>query len=191
MKARSSRRGRRARARRACRRSWPSTRWYRSSQRIRWRTSTGGRPSSSRSTTWAKASAPSKGSAIHRAHRDHRVEATMTQEAVQEPKSADLEAASAALEGKTPQEILAWAAREYEPGLTLACSFGGPSGMVLLDMMMQIDRAVEVFYLDTDFLFPETYRLRDAATAKYGFKPVGYMSLLTPSQQAAKHGEEL
>ena len=115
----------------------------------------------------------------------------MTQEAVQEPKSADLEAASAALEGKTPQEILAWAAREYEPGLTLACSFGGPSGMVLLDMMMQIDRAVEVFYLDTDFLFPETYKLRDAATAKYGFKPVGYMSLLTPSEQAAKHGEEL
>jgi phosphoadenosine phosphosulfate reductase len=33
--------------------------------------------------------------------------------------------------------------------------------MVLLDMMMKIDTSVEVFYLDTDFLFPETYHLRD------------------------------
>jgi phosphoadenosine phosphosulfate reductase len=115
----------------------------------------------------------------------------MTQEAVQESTAAALAAASAALEGKTPQEILAWAAAQYQPGLTLACSFGGPSGMVLLDMVMRVDRAVEVFYLDTDFLFPETYRLRDAAAAKYNFRPVGYMSLLTPSEQAVKYGDAL
>jgi len=98
---------------------------------------------------------------------------------------------SAALEGSTPQEILRWASATYQPGLALACSFGGPSGMVLLDMMMQVDRTVEVFYLDTDFLFPETYKLRDIAAAKYQFEPVGYMSLLTPTEQAAKHGEAL
>ena len=69
---------------------------------------------------------------------------------------AELKAASARLEGKTPQEILRWAASQYQPVLSLACSFGGPSGMVLLDMTMQIDKSVEVFYLDTDFLFPET-----------------------------------
>ena len=103
----------------------------------------------------------------------------------------EVEAASGALEGKTPQEILRWAVGTYQPGLTLACSFGGPSGMVLLDMVMRIDKAVEVFYLDTDFLFPETYRLRDVAAAKYGFRPAGYMSLLTPGQQAARHGDAL
>jgi phosphoadenosine phosphosulfate reductase len=103
----------------------------------------------------------------------------------------ELRAHSDALEGKSPQEILSWAARQYRPGLTLACSFGGPSGMVLLDMIMKIDRSVEVFYLDTDFLFPETYKLRDIAAAKYGFQPAGYMSLLTPAQQAAKYGDEL
>jgi phosphoadenosine phosphosulfate reductase len=103
----------------------------------------------------------------------------------------DLKAASAALEGRTPQEILRWAVDTYQPGLTLACSFGGPSGMVLLDMIMGIDRGVEVFYLDTDFLFPETYKLRDIAAARYGFEPAGYMSLLTPQQQAAKHGDAL
>lgn len=99
--------------------------------------------------------------------------------------------ASAALEGKEPQEILRWAAERYQPGLALACSFGGPSGMVLLDMMMRIDRTVEVFYLDTNFLFPETYRLRDVAAEKYNFQPAGYLPLLTPAEQAAKHGDAL
>ncbi|MEX2247228.1 MAG: phosphoadenylyl-sulfate reductase [Dehalococcoidia bacterium] len=107
------------------------------------------------------------------------------------PTDAELHEASQALEGRSPQEVLRWAAGRFQPGLALACSFGGPSGMVLLDMTMQIDRTVEVFYLDTDFLFPETYRLRDVAAEKYQFQPVGYMSLLTPTQQAAKHGEAL
>ena len=104
---------------------------------------------------------------------------------------ATLERLSAELEGKEPQDILRWAVREFQPGLTLACSFGGPSGMVLLDMAMKIDPDVEVFYLDTDFLFPETYHLRDVCEAKYNFKPIGYRSLITPLEQAEKYGEAL
>jgi phosphoadenosine phosphosulfate reductase len=95
------------------------------------------------------------------------------------------------LEDKEPQEILRWASQEFQPGLTLACSFGGPTGMVLLDMMMPIDPSVEVFYLDTDFLFPETYHLREACEARYGFKAIGYKSLLTPEAQAQQYGEAL
>jgi phosphoadenosine phosphosulfate reductase len=104
---------------------------------------------------------------------------------------ATLKRLSNEMEGKEPQEVLRWAAQEFQPGLTLACSFGGPSGMVLLDMVMKIDASVEVFYLDTDFLFPETYKLRDACEAKYGFKPIGYKSLLTPGAQAAQYGDAL
>jgi phosphoadenosine phosphosulfate reductase len=115
----------------------------------------------------------------------------MTQPTVDDGIYEQLRSHSNALDEASPQEILAWASREYQPGLALACSFGGPSGMVLLDMIMRIDRTVEVFYLDTDFLFPETYRLRDIAAAKYNFEPVGYMSLLTPRQQAEQHGDEL
>jgi phosphoadenosine phosphosulfate reductase len=95
------------------------------------------------------------------------------------------------MEGREPQDILRWASEEFQPGLTMACSFGGPSGMVLLDMVMKIDPSVEVFYLDTDFLFPETYHLRDVCEQRYGFKPIGYKSLLTPEAQAAGHGAEL
>ena len=98
---------------------------------------------------------------------------------------------NADMDGKRPQEILRWAVEEFQPGMTMACSFGGPTGMVLLDMVMQIDPTVEVFYLDTDFLFPETYHLRDVCEQKYGFKPIGYKSLLTPEAQAEAHGPEL
>ena len=107
------------------------------------------------------------------------------------PSREELHALSLRFEGAEPQEILRWAADAFQPGLALACSFGGPSGMVLLDMMMSIDRGVEVFYIDTDFLFPETYALRDLAAQKYGFEPAGYMSLLTPSAQVARHGDAL
>jgi len=115
----------------------------------------------------------------------------VTQQTVGDDIYDQLKSHSNRLDDASPQEILQWAAREYQPGLALACSFGGPSGMVLLDMIMKIDRGVEVFYLDTDFLFPETYKLRDIASAKYNFQPVGYMSLLTPQQQAEKHGDAL
>ncbi len=104
---------------------------------------------------------------------------------------ATIQRFNAAMEGKEAQDILRWAASEFQPGLTMACSFGGPSGMVLLDMVMKLDPTVEVFYLDTDFLFPETYRLRDVCEQRYGFKPVGYKSLLTPAEQAEKHGDAL
>ena len=94
-------------------------------------------------------------------------------------------------ESQTPQEILEWAIAEFSPDLGLACSFGGISGMALLDMTMKISRDVEVFYLDTDFLFQEAYALRDRATAVYGFQPAGYKSLLTPDQQEAQYGPAL
>jgi len=95
------------------------------------------------------------------------------------------------LEGSAPQEVLRWAVDEFFPDLTLACSFGGPSGMVLLDMVSQIEPQVEVFYLDTDFLFPETYETRDRAVARYGIQPVAYKSDYTPERQAAELSDEL
>ena len=104
---------------------------------------------------------------------------------------AELARLSAGLEAKTPQDVLRWAVNEFQPGLTLACSFGGPSGMVLLDMLAKIEPRVEVFYLDTDFLFAETYETRDRAIERYGIQPVAYKSKLTPQEQAAQHGDAL
>jgi phosphoadenosine phosphosulfate reductase len=103
----------------------------------------------------------------------------------------DLARLSADLEERPPQDILRWAIDEFFPDLTMACSFGGPSGMVLLDMVSRIEPRVEVFYLDTDFLFPETYQTRDRVIERYGIRPIAYKSQLTPEEQARRYGDEL
>jgi phosphoadenosine phosphosulfate reductase len=97
------------------------------------------------------------------------------------------------LEGSQPQEILTAAVGRYRPRIILACSFGAED-VVLLDMLHRFDPSIGLFYLDTDFLFPETYATRDRIIERYELKPAQVhevKSLLTPQQQAQQHGEAL
>jgi phosphoadenosine phosphosulfate reductase len=90
-----------------------------------------------------------------------------------------------------PQQILEWAVWQFSPHLALACSFGGISCMTLLDMAVQLDPQIRVFYLDTGFLFPETYTLRDEVARRYGITPLAFRSELSPQAQATIYGDEL
>nr|WP_239484076.1 phosphoadenylyl-sulfate reductase [Paenibacillus rhizolycopersici] len=92
-------------------------------------------------------------------------------------------------ESSTPQEIIAWAVETF-PNITFACSFGAED-VVLVDMLQQISPSTDIFYLDTDFHFKETYETRDAIAAKYGLEFVRVSPRLTPEEQAAQYGEEL
>ncbi len=92
-------------------------------------------------------------------------------------------------ESLSPQEILAWAVETY-PNIAFACSFGAED-VVLVDMLQQISPSTDIFYLDTDFHFKETYETRDAIAAKYGLEFVRVSPTLTPEEQAQKYGEEL
>jgi len=109
------------------------------------------------------------------------------------PTSEELASLSDSFELKQPQDVLAHALERYEPNIVLACSFGAED-VVLLDMIQKINPRTKLFYLDTDFLFKETYEVRDRLVAKYGLTPeqvIQVKSLLTPEQQAAQHGEAL
>lgn len=104
-----------------------------------------------------------------------------------------LKAVNDSLEGKSPQDILAYALKQYFPNIILACSFGAED-VVLVDMMLRLNPEAVLFYLDTDFLFPETYEVRDRIIAKYGLKDsqvVGMKSLLSPDEQAKQYGDAL
>jgi len=97
------------------------------------------------------------------------------------------------LEDSQPQTILAAAVDRFGPGIILACSFGAED-VVLIDMVHRIDPSVGLFYLDTDFLFPETYATRDRIIERYALEPAQIhqvKSLLTPEGQAEQHGEAL
>ncbi|EPZ48118.1 phosphoadenylyl-sulfate reductase [Alicyclobacillus acidoterrestris] len=93
-------------------------------------------------------------------------------------------------ENATPEEIIAEALRRVS-NMTFACSFGAED-MVLLDMLMKINPEANVFYLDTNVLFQETYDLRDRAIEKYGIPNLRQvLPKLTLAEQAEKHGDEL
>lgn len=111
-----------------------------------------------------------------------------TQETVDELKSA-----SQRFEGQSPQTILAFALEQYFPNIVLACSFGAED-VVLVDMMYRINPNASLFYLDTDFLFPETHAVRDRIVAKYRLVPeqmIQVKSEYTPEEQATRFGERL
>ncbi len=78
------------------------------------------------------------------------------------------------------------------PGrIALACSFGGPSGMALLDLALGIEPALPVYYVDTGLLFPETYALVERVARRYGIVPRAVPPELSLAAQERAFGAEL
>lgn len=109
---------------------------------------------------------------------------------VAEIDPAELQHQSKVFESKTPQDILRWGVEKFRGSLTLACSFGAED-VALVDMVARIDSSVTVFYLDTDYLFPETFEVKDRIVERYGIRPVAVKPLLTIEEQASLHGPDL
>ncbi len=73
----------------------------------------------------------------------------------------------------------------------LACSFGGPSGIVILDLLHRSGEALPVYYLDTDLLFKETYELVERIRDRYGVDPIAVRPKQSLLEQQQRHGEAL
>ena len=111
-------------------------------------------------------------------------------QSVTEIDPRELQRISSELEQKSPQDVVRWGIEHFRGGITLACSFGAED-VALVDMIARIDSSVPLFYLDTDYLFPETLEVRDRIVAKYGVHAVAVKPLLTIAEQAAQHGADL
>jgi phosphoadenosine phosphosulfate reductase len=81
----------------------------------------------------------------------------------------ELPTLAAALEGKPPEEILAAIAPRFPGWIALANSFG-PEDCVLVDVIARARLPVDVFTLDTGFLFAETYALWTRLEERYGIR---------------------
>ncbi|MFD3271727.1 phosphoadenylyl-sulfate reductase [Paenibacillus dendritiformis] len=92
-------------------------------------------------------------------------------------------------EHTAPEELIAWAVETF-PKLTFACSFGAED-VVLVDMLQRISPSTDIFYLDTDFHFRETYETRDRLSERYNLEFVRVAPALSPEEQAELHGEAL
>ncbi|MCR8645762.1 phosphoadenylyl-sulfate reductase [Paenibacillus sp. N1-5-1-14] len=92
-------------------------------------------------------------------------------------------------EQDTPENIIKWAVDTF-PNITFACSFGAED-VVLVDMLQKISPTSDIFYLDTNVHFKETYETRNRLEEYYGLKFVQVLPKLTLAEQAAEHGDEL
>jgi len=89
-----------------------------------------------------------------------------------------------------PEEVLAWGLERFGDSIALASSFGAED-VALIDMAARVSPRFQVFTLDTDFLFPETYQLIGRIEQKYGIQVERGQSRLTPPQQEEQFGPQL
>jgi phosphoadenosine phosphosulfate reductase len=94
-------------------------------------------------------------------------------------------------EDAAPQDIIAWAVRVFGQRLAVACSFSGPGGLAVLDMLVKIDATIPVYYLDTGLLFPQTYDHITRVSNHYGITPLRVQSRLSLAEQADDAGPNL
>ena len=101
-----------------------------------------------------------------------------------------VETAASALDDAPPEETLLWAFEEFQGAVTIATGFGA-EGVVLIDMAVRINPRVEVFFLDTAFLFPETHELRRRIEDRYQIEVRVFSAETTPEQQELRFGAKL
>lgn len=94
------------------------------------------------------------------------------------------------MEGRTAEEVLAWAADRFAGRVVLTCSWQMQSS-VLIDMLSRIGAEVRIVELDTGLLFPETYATRDRLIARYGIEVERIDPERTVAEQEADEGPEL
>ncbi len=94
------------------------------------------------------------------------------------------------LETESPEVTLRWALREFGSDVALATGFGA-EGCVLIHMLASIDKRARIFYLDTDLLFSETYKLLHQLEVRYGVRIERKSTQLSLTAQASQHGEAL
>ena len=102
-----------------------------------------------------------------------------------------LPAAFVGIDSTDAQAIVAASIKQFGRKVGISCSFGGAGGMALADMALRIDPGIDVFVLDTDVLFDDTYKLIKRFEQRYGMSVRRVRSEVTLEEQAAKHGDKL
>ena len=92
---------------------------------------------------------------------------------------------------KNPEGFLKWIVEKLPNEKVVMGTGFGPPGIVLLDILFKVTRDISVFYIDTGFLFEQTYDLKNKLEERYGFKFLRFSTELTPEAQGKQYGENL
>ena len=100
----------------------------------------------------------------------------------------DLREANARLERITAPERLAWASAEFGSGLVLSSSFGAQAA-VMLPLATQVRPEIPVIFVDTGYMFPETYEFAELLVNRLDLNLNVYRSRRSPAWQEAIDGK--
>jgi phosphoadenosine phosphosulfate reductase len=92
------------------------------------------------------------------------------------------------LEARSAEDRIRWVLGEF-PGQTVLSTSFGIQAAVMLHLVTQVDRTVPVVFVDTGYLFPETYQFAEELTARLGLDLRVYNPAMTPARQEAIHGK--
>jgi len=104
------------------------------------------------------------------------------------PHSEMLAVENERLEQLPAEERVRWAVEQFGDKVILSTSFGIQSA-VMLHMVTQIAPKIPVVFVDTGYLFPETYTFADELTKRLDLNLKVYQPLMTSARQEALFGK--
>ncbi len=101
----------------------------------------------------------------------------------------DLSAIGPMLEGKAPEQVVAWAEAQFGSGLVMSSSFGAESAL-LIHMAVQVVPDVRIVFTDTGYLFPETFEHLEALRKRFDLNVWTYRTRNDPFAYLQTAGEK-
>ncbi len=99
----------------------------------------------------------------------------------------DLADLNQAMEGRTPQELMAWAKNTFGSRAAILSALQR-AGAVVCHMAHATKTDLEVLFVDTEVLFPETLTTRDRIAKEYNLNIITLTPELSMEAQTAKYG---
>src|ERR1022692_159394 len=101
--------------------------------------------------------------------------------------AVDTAAADRRLSSATAEERVRWAVEQFGSSLVMSTSFGAQSA-AMLHLVPRIAPETPVVFVDTGYLFPETYGFADLLAARLRINLRVYRAVESPAWIEARHG---
>ena len=83
---------------------------------------------------------------------------------------------------------VAWAWDRFGEDLVVSTSFGLQSA-VMLHLVSKVNKEIPIIFVDTGYLFPETYEYAETLCEKLGIRPKTFSSGLSQAYQEIRFGK--
>lgn len=102
--------------------------------------------------------------------------------------SLDLAATNDVLDTYDPPRVVDWSSRQFGDGLVMSSSFGAESAL-LIHMALQVRPDIRIVFVDTGYLFPETWQFMEDLRRRFDLNIWTYRTRNDPIAYLAAAGE--